>query len=143
MGENFQIRPKAFIAAGDRFKSNIVQYGYVESRKEYYKWLENGSIVISTANQENFGMSVVEAVRHGCIPLLPDRLSYPEIIPETFHHDFLYSNQDDLVEKLSILITQHPDFQEKSEKISKAMDQYSWENLIQDYDEEFERLFRR
>ncbi len=143
LGENFQKRPKAFITARERFKNNIVQYGYVESRKEYYRWLENGSIIISTANQENFGMSVVEAVRYGCIPLLPDRLSYPEIIPKTFHRDFLYSNQEDLVEKLSILITRFSEFQEKREKISRSMDQYSWENLIQEYDKEFEKLFRR
>ena len=42
---------------------------------------------------------MVEAIRYGCIPLLPDRLSYPEIIPKVFHGDFLYKDQTELVEK--------------------------------------------
>ena len=38
------------------------------------------SIVISTTTIEFFGMAVVEAVRAGFLPLLPDRLAYPELL---------------------------------------------------------------
>ncbi|TFG42538.1 MAG: hypothetical protein E4H43_03000 [Bacteroidia bacterium] len=47
----------------------------------------------SAAIQENFGISVIEAMLMGCVPLLPDRLSYPEILPEEFHEHFLYKNR--------------------------------------------------
>jgi len=77
-----------------------------------------GTIVISTASQENFGISVVEAIRYGCIPLLPNRLSYPEIIPKVFHGDFLYKDQSELVEKLCFLILNHSQFTEKQQHLS-------------------------
>jgi len=100
LGENFQVVPEDFIAARERYGNRVVRYGYVESIEKYREWLMRGSIVISTAKQENFGISVIEAVRYGCIPLLPDRLAYPEILPKAFHSDFLYKNQENLIEKL-------------------------------------------
>ena len=143
LGENFQKVPKPFISARERYKHRVVQYNYEESRTKYLQWLKQGSIVISTANQENFGISVIEAIRYGCLPLLPDRLVYPEIIPNAFHADFLYKDQEELVEKLSSLISNPSDFQEKREKLAEAMGQYAWENLIGQYDEALEKLADR
>jgi len=140
LGENFQAMPKAFIGARSRYGRRIVHYGYVESRQEYIKWLQQGSIVISTATQENFGISVVEAVRCGCIPLLPARLAYPEIIPDEFHSRVLYRDQKDLVQKLSQLIRDYGPFQDLRRSLSNAMGRFSWENLISLYDEELEKL---
>lgn len=142
LGENFQNVPKEFIAARDRYSHRIVCYGHEASREKYCEWLKQGAIVISTAIQENFGISVVEAIRYGCIPLLPDRLSYPEIIPSAFHSDFLYKNQVELIEKLCLLISNYPRFQLKRQNLSKAMARFAWENLIDQYDNELEKLSR-
>ena len=140
LGENSQTIPKAFIGARDRYGGRIIHYGYVESREEYIKWLERGSIVISTAQQENFGIAVVEAIRYGCVPLLPARLVYPEIIPDEFHSRVLYKDSQDLVEKLLELITQYSGFERLRRKLSAAMSQFAWENLIDRYDEELAKL---
>ena len=140
LGENSQAIPKAFIGAQGRYGGRIVQYGYVESREEYIKWLKQGAIVISTARQENFGISAVEAIRYGCVPLLPARLVYPEIIPDAFHSQVLYKDTDELVEKLIELITKYSRFQVFRRKLSTAMGKFAWENLIDRYDEELERL---
>jgi glycosyltransferase involved in cell wall biosynthesis len=140
LGENFQKVPKAFIAAKQRYRQMIVQYGYVKSKEKYCKWLQRGTIVISTAKQENFGIATVEAIRFGCLPLLPNRLSYPEIIPDDFHQYFLYQDQVDLVSKLMYLLSNLVEFQESRDKISEAMGQYSWENRIDQFDEELEAL---
>jgi glycosyltransferase involved in cell wall biosynthesis len=140
LGENFQVVPKEFIAAKERFKNRIVWYGYEASREKYRQWLMQGTIVISTASQENFGISVVEAIRYGCIPLLPNRLSYPEIIPKVFHRDFLYKDQAELVEKLCFLILNHSQFTEKQQHLSEAMERYAWENIIDRYDEMLKNL---
>ncbi len=142
LGENFQMVPKEFIAARKRFKNRIVCYGYEASREKYCEWLMNGTIVISTAKQENFGISMVEAIRYGCIPLLPYRLSYPEIIPKPFHSDFLYKNNAELVEKLCFIIENYPKFKVKRQNLSKAMACFAWKNLIDQYDEELEKLAR-
>ena len=140
LGENSQTIPKAFIDARDRYGGRVVHYGYAESREEYIKWLRRGSIVISTARQENFGISVVEAIRYGCVPLLPARLVYPEIIPDVFHSRALYKDTHDLVEKLIELLTQYSGFEPLRRKLSAAMGKFAWENLIDRYDEELAEL---
>jgi glycosyltransferase involved in cell wall biosynthesis len=142
LGENFQAVPKAFIRARSHYGRRIVQYGYVESREEYIKWLQRGSIVISTAEQENFGISVVEAIRYGCVPLLPARLAYPEIIPDDCHPRVLYSDPKDLVQKLSRLIRDFREFEDIRRRLAGAMGRFAWENLIDRYDEELEKLTR-
>jgi len=140
LGENFQVVPKEFIAAKERYQNRVVWYGYETSREKYSKWLMQGTIVISTAKQENFGISVIEAIRYGCVPLLPDRLSYPEIIPKAFHDDFLYQDQTELVEKLCFLISNYPQFELKRKNLSAAMGRFAWENIIDRYDEILEKL---
>jgi glycosyltransferase involved in cell wall biosynthesis len=135
LGENFQACPKPFLDAKERFKHRLVQYGYAQSRDDYEKWLERGSIVVSTAIQENFGMAVVEAIRHGCLPLLPDRLAYPEVLPEEYHDDFIYKDQADLERKLIRLITQSGNMQESRQAIAGAMGRYAWENVVGEYDD--------
>jgi glycosyltransferase involved in cell wall biosynthesis len=143
LGENYQAIPKAFLAARDRYGERIVQYGYVESRAEYINWLKQGSIVISTAQQENFGIAVIEAVRYGCVPLLPARLAYPEIIPKRFHPQVLYKDPGELVHKLSRLIPNYSGFEKFRRDLSKQMRRFAWENLIDRYDRELEKLAQR
>lgn len=140
LGENFQAVPKAFAAARKRFGRRIVQYGYVEKREDYFDWLRQGTVVVSTAVQENFGISVVEAIRSGCLPLLPDRLSYPEILPREFHYRYLYSDPADLVEKLSPILTRPERFRDDRTALSEGMGRYRWERVIDCYDDALERL---
>ena len=96
LGENFNTMPKEFSEARRDLGNRIIQYGYVADRTEYHSWLARGTVVVSTAIQENFGIAVMEAIAHGCHPILPNRLSYPEIIPAEFHHTCLYSDQNSL-----------------------------------------------
>jgi len=140
LGKNVQFVPKQFIKARQRFGRRIVQYGYVPSKAKYYEWLRRGTIVVSTAVQENFGMSVIEAIRWGCLPLLPNRLSYPEIIPEALHSDFLYQDNRDMVGKLAFLIENFHLFQKKRRQLADAMMRFRWENLGKLYNNALIRL---
>ena len=134
LGENCQTVPKAFIRARERYGDKILHYGYVPSKTAYYDWLRRGCIVVSTAQQENFGISVIEAVRFGCFPLLPDRLAYPEVIPAPYHPQVLYQDQADLVAKLLRLITCFNDYRKLRISLAKAMGRFAWDNMIADYD---------
>jgi len=140
LGENFQDVPKAFTSARERYGERIIQYGYVKSRDAYEQWLSRGDIVISTAAQENFGISIAEAIRFGCIPLLPNRLSYPEVLPEAYHADFLYRNDEEAVDNLCAIITDPSRFEHQRKSLSAHMGHFSWEKLIDQYDQELERL---
>ncbi len=143
LGENFQKMPKDFLAARERYGDWILQYGYVPDRARYYGWLRRGSVAVSTALQENFGIAMVEAARHGCLPLLPDRLSYPEILPAAFHRGLLYRGHEELVEKLAELVAAPERFHALREELSRHMRIYAWESLIGRYDEELDALAAR
>ena len=139
LGENFQAKPKAFIEAKEYFGERILQYGYCDSRAEYISWLQKSDIVISTAVQENFGISIVEAIRYGCFPLLPDRLSYPELIPDKFHKDVIYGSDADLAEKLTAILSNidEANLNKNKTELSSFFSKYSWESAVRDYDEFF------
>jgi glycosyltransferase involved in cell wall biosynthesis len=140
LGENFQVVPKPFLTARERYGARVVQYGYEPSKEKYLAWLREGVVVVSTALQENFGISVVEAIRHGCFPLLPNNLSYPELIPEEYHRDCLYSGGEDLVAKLRLLLQEPEKYGDKREDLASQMGRYAWEQVIADYDRELEQL---
>jgi len=144
LGESHQIVPKEFLAARERLGERIVHYGYVPGKKSYSSWLEQGDIVVSTARQENFGIAVVEAVRRGCTPLLPRRLSYPEIIPEELHADFLYGDHEKLADRLEAMLAMRAagdaELLEKTARLTLAMNRYAWKAMIPAYDEELASL---
>jgi glycosyltransferase involved in cell wall biosynthesis len=134
LGEQYEIIPEEFVRAKEMFKEEILVYGYLESREQYLSWLSKGSVVVSTAIQENFGISVVEAVRHGCFPLLPNRLSYPEIMPEKFHEHLLFRSASDLGLKLENFLQDPDRFFSIRQSLSDYATRFSWEFLSKQYD---------
>ena len=137
LGESPSIPSKKYNNLINQLSERIFHNGYVESRKDYFSLLSSGDIVISTAIQENFGLSIVEAIQCGCFPLLPNRLSYPELIPEEFHSSVLYQTDDQLFSRLATTL-------EKKLFAQKAICQkfmvHRWENRINDYDDLFDTL---
>jgi glycosyltransferase involved in cell wall biosynthesis len=81
LGQSYQRRPPIFAAARERLAHRLLHFGYAHSRDDYVRWLKRSDLVVSTAKHEFFGIAVLEAVRAGSRPLLPARLSYPEIFP--------------------------------------------------------------
>ena len=140
LGENFQVVPREFLAARERYGARVVQYGFVESRAAYLDWLRRGAIVVSTAEQENFGMAVVEAIRMGCRPLLPRRLSYAEVLPAEFHDECLYGDQTDLVERLARLLAPAAPAADLRPALARAMERYTWERAVEGFDREIDRI---
>jgi len=134
MGERYQQIPSCFEDARQRHASRIVQFGFVPERKKYLEWLSRGAVVLSTSCQENFGISVVEAVRYGCFPLLPDRLSYPEILPPELHPLCLYADEGELVEKLCHVLTHIKDYAPFRNRLSRYMACFSWDQRIDQFD---------
>jgi glycosyltransferase involved in cell wall biosynthesis len=140
LGENYQSAPCAFTSARHRFADKIVQYGYVRSKDAYVDWLKKGFVAVSTAIQENFGIAMIEAMRFGCLPLLPNRLAYPEVLPREFHADFLYRDDVDLVKKLATLL-RHPErFVCHRPVLANMMARHAWSEVAGRYDRELELL---
>ncbi len=87
LGESFVRKPAIFAKAEQILKERLLYFGYAKSRQEYVRWLKKADLVVSTATHEFYGISVIEAVRAGCRPLLPNRLSYPELFPEEYLYE--------------------------------------------------------
>lgn len=139
LGENFEAFPEVFNRAKEILKDEILVSGYVASRDEYISRLRKGAVVVSTAFQENFGISVVEAVRHGCVPLLPKRLSYPEIMPGDSHSRILYETPEDFFQKLLDMLTRYPEYLLLQKRLSSEMARFSWETMAKEYDHALEK----
>ena len=96
VGQSFQRRPAVFAEVSERLKHRLIHFGYAEERTTYLELLKQGTLIISTASHEFYGLSVIEAVRAGCRPLLPKRLSYPEL----FAPEYLYDDDQSFKERL-------------------------------------------
>lgn len=141
LGEKYdEIIPDEFAAAKERFKDELLVFGYEDSRTQYVSWLKKGGIVVSSAVQENFGIAVAEAVRYGCMPLLPERLSYPELIPAEFHSQVFYRSKKDFQTRLEEMLLNLEKFQETRKMLAGHMQQFSWKQMIKAYDDFFESV---
>jgi glycosyltransferase involved in cell wall biosynthesis len=98
-GENFRNAPQEFEEARQRLADRIVHWGFLPNKEEYNRLLGEADLVISTTDHEFFGISVLEAVAAGAFPLLPNRLSYPELIPQELHPACIYADEEDLYAK--------------------------------------------
>ncbi len=99
VGQQFRKRPDAFDAIEQRLaacagegETRLVEWGFVEAREDYRALLARTDVVLSTAWHDFQGLGVIEAVAAGAVPLLPDRLAYPEF----FAPSYLYTGGDDI-----------------------------------------------
>ncbi len=100
VGENFQVKPTPFLEAREFMESRIGKFGFVPRRADYIRVLWDSDVVVSTAVQEFFGISVMEAVYCGCLPLVPKTLVYPELYPE----ECCYLGEKELHSRLAKLL---------------------------------------
>lgn len=128
LGQSFENSPSVFDEARKRLSHKILHFGYAETAQEYAGWLKKSDIAVSTALHEFFGIAVIEAVRAGCTPLLPDRLSYPELFPDTY----LYGDSI-FYERLKEVLRERKRI--SNSQIRILTDPYSWENLHKAYTE--------
>jgi len=107
IGEQFRERPAIFDEARQRFADWIDRWGYQPTRADYLTALREADVMVSTAEHEFFGLAVVEAMAAGAYPLLPRRLSYPELLDSSELPDpdvFLYNGSaPDLADHLALL----------------------------------------
>jgi hypothetical protein len=81
LGQRYGRTPPALETFRREFARDIDHDGYETDRRRYWAHLERADWVLSTAHHEYFGIAVAEALLAGCLPWLPDRLSYVEILP--------------------------------------------------------------
>lgn len=143
-GDNRHDIPVEFEKAWKRYGHRIKLYGYVDDFEQYSQLLHKGDIVVSTAQYEFFCTAIMEAVYCGCHPVLPNDLTYPELIPESLaqpllHSPIFYENEDELFTILKNILVNEAKPLPKStlQRINRHLD---WSNIIKSYDELFENI---
>lgn len=130
--------PKIFTTAKTQLEKHIVAFGKPDTYDEYIGWLKHADILPITSVHETFGISLMEAMHNGVRPLLPNRLSYPELVDPEIYSDFYYKGRHDLVNKLrSFLLEFEPDERADLQLITSK---YDWNVMHKIYDDTFRKM---
>lgn len=68
---------------------------------DYYDILGKSRVMLITSKEETFGYQVIDAYLNQCIPVAPNKFSYPELIPQ----QFLYYNLESLLKILRDILS--------------------------------------
>jgi hypothetical protein len=68
--------------------------------ESYYKFLSMSKILLISSHEDTFNYTILEALMNNTIVLAPNRLCFPELLPD----DYLYNNYDDLKSKILIYL---------------------------------------
>lgn len=142
---------KYYIIGNTKTKSNILYYEKLESiikkqkleskikllknleRTELIKYLNTSKIYLHCSN-ETFGISVVESIAAGCIPIVPNTSAHKETVPFD-ELRFKENDENDTINKLNAAINKEydsflPPLQENILKFSQKKFQKSLLELI-------------
>ncbi len=136
LGESFSRKPDIFAKAQQLFSERIIHFGYADSKAKYAELLWQADILPVTSIQDFFGGSIVEAIYCNCLPVLPDRLAYPEHVPADLHHQYFYRSDDDFYQMLKKRILKFDPAQRQS-PLREVVKKYNWCNLAPQYDAAF------
>ena len=140
LGEEFDTEMDAFSQARKYFSDEILHMGYCDSFEEYAKWLWMSDYLPVTSNQEFFGASVMEAVYCDTIPILANRLTYPELFHINLNSHLFYETDEDLVTALKISIQNHRN--RSTSRLSELAYQFEWRVIAYKYDNLMLKTFK-
>ena len=131
-GENLRVDPQEFDQIRERLGDRVVHVGVLD-RKGYHRLLGASDVTVSTADHETFGIAAVEAMAAGCVPLLPNRLSYPEIVPAQWHDAVLYEDGE-LRDRLRVVLTDLPAARVRVDGLARSVRRHDWSVVAPRYD---------
>ena len=141
LGQAFRTVPDMFTEMRELLAEHLGQWGGVEDREAYRNYLRQAHVVVSTARHDFQGLAVLEAVAVGCIPLVPDRLAYPEwFAPEYRYPSTLDDSEQEahhLADKLTSLAIQ---FESSQLPVVPDVSYLSWSALQGPYRKAIDEL---
>lgn len=132
-GQQYGQQPAVFAEGQAQLGRRVIHAGYA-SPERYAQLLWEADITVSTAVHEFFGISIVEAIYAHTFPILPARLSYPEIVPARHHASCLYADQADLVAKLRWALSCRDESREKASDLAGEAARFDWRAVAPVYD---------
>lgn len=136
LGQAYKQSPKAFKEAQVELSEEIIHFGYAATSAEYAQLLWKADILPVTSVQDFFGGSIVEAMYCDCVPLLPNRLAYPQHLGAE-GGDYLYDTAAEFYLRLKEMISE-PNRMRAS--FRSQVSRYDWKATIGTYDTTFDQL---
>jgi glycosyltransferase involved in cell wall biosynthesis len=124
-----------------RFGSWILMSGELD-RHEYLEALGRCDLVVSCARHEFFGVAIVEAVASGCVPVLPNALSYPELIRPPWHSAVLYK-PGSFGTTLVDAVARIEELRSATAGLAQSMRRFDWSTMAAVYDNRLEAVAAR
>ena len=139
VGKKYSQYPQIFDEANIKLKDEIIFNGYCESRQEYISKIRQSNILPVTSNQDFFGISIMEAICAGNYPVLPERLTYPELFDIENNHDIFYKNDKEFERKLIQVIENINNFN-IAKLQQELLDKFDWNRMSFEYDKLFKSI---
>lgn len=139
LGESYARSPKVFEEARLRLRHRILHFGYAASFSEYARWLCTADVLLVTNRQDFFGASIVEAIYCGAWPILPRRLSYPELVEE---ESCFYDSEEEAYTKLKKAVLGVVAIRESKGKRAAWVSRFDWRQQINAYDCLFDDMLK-
>jgi glycosyltransferase involved in cell wall biosynthesis len=139
MGRSHRQSAPEFEAARERLGERVAHFGYATDGA-YPALLRHSDVVVSTGIHEFFGIAILEAIYSGCFPVLPDRLSYPELIPKPYPDTCLYVDFDGLLTRLRWALTNTDAARAVAIELRSSVARFDWRTMAPVYDRMFSRI---
>lgn len=138
-GQSPNHTPGPLHEARERLGPRVIHFGYAPDFATYARLLCRATIAVSSAWQDFFGVSMCEAIYCGCLPVMPRRLNYPDLLPAAYQELCLY-NEGGLAAALRRAI----DFGRAGNNAPPALREhvaaFDWAFLAPTYDQVFTAL---
>lgn len=118
-----------------QYAERVLFNGYAPSEPDFWRWLSQIDVVVSTADHEFYGIAIRQAIWAGAVPVTPHALSYPEFVP----NDLCYDSLDHAVEIIKRLQTSRLRQSFASEALA-AIEAETIENVARRINRELERI---
>ena len=141
LGEKFINSPSIFEEAKRKLKDQILHFGFCESFEEYLTWISISDILPITSKQDFFGVSIVEGIYAGVLPILPNRLSYPELIDIKNNKRVFYNSEKEFLDLLVYNLIHYKDLRKYTNRYKDIIYRFDWSNMKNEYDDKFEKIF--
>ena len=135
LGTHTKKYPNVFDEAKKKLFARIIHFGSVETRNDYISLVQRCDILPVTSIQDFFGISVVEGIAGGVIPLLPEGLAFEEHLPLESYPDLFYKDDDEYHAKLKLLLRSYRNYQ-----LGQHIKSYDWRSMIKNYDNLFREV---
>jgi len=138
-GQSFNATPIELQEAREQLDPHIIQFGFAEPDR-YRRLLRDAAVTTSTARHEFFGIGVLEAMAGGAFAVLPNRLSYPELlagdaVSDATRRRSLYDSHEELVSGLAWALRNVEASRRHGRELARNARRFCWSVVAPLYDE--------